>query len=126
MIETLIYVISFFIATPLAATILIYGVSKAIQGNPWKAVHHSVNWSTMLYLIAVPLLLKMIAGYSLIGPMVLVILLIMATLIIYQWKYSQDINFIKAVKILWKILFLLLLIAYILLVLIGIIQKIFF
>ncbi|WP_339227597.1 DUF3397 domain-containing protein [Oceanobacillus sp. FSL K6-2867] len=123
MLEYFIYSIAFFITIPLIATALTYIISVKIHRVKLRALHQAVNWTTILYIIAVSIMLNLIVGSSFTGWMVVLFLIALTSVIISQWKYKNEVVFRKAVKIIWRFAFLLYFMVYILLVFIGIIQQ---
>lgn len=123
MLDYFIYSIAFFITIPLVATILIYIISIKKHGNKLRALHQAVNWTTCFYIIAVSIMLKLIVGSNFAGWMVVLFLIALGSVIIFQWKSQTEIVFRKAIKIIWRLAFLLYFTMYILLTFIGVIQR---
>lgn len=125
MVNYIIYIIAFMITLPFIATILAYIIFKNLYSQQWKAIHQAVNWTTIFYIAAVTLLLTIIFNRGFITIILLVLLCMLAGIIIFQWKVNTEVELKKALKILWRICFLLFLISYIVLVIIGILQRLF-
>lgn len=119
------YSIAFMITLPLAATFIAYIIFNKVFSHKWKAIHHAVNWTTILYIIAVTMLLTIIFDQVFIGIIILLLLSILTGIIIFQWKAHTEVDLKKAVKLLWRISFVLFLTSYMVLVFIGILQRIF-
>lgn len=122
----MVYLISIVIAMPIFATLFIYIISNKIVRHKRKAFHIAINWTTLLYIISTTELLFVIFTKYYIGIIIGIILLILIIVILYQWKTKTEIVFGKAVKVSWRIYFLLFSISYVLLLVIGIIQRIVF
>lgn len=123
MLDFMIYTLSFFITIPFLASLLVYLVSMVLDRNKLKAVHRLVNWTTIFYIIAVTMMLSIIFNLSFIS-IVLILLLSLLTLIIFiQWKTKRDVEITRAVKLLWRISFLLFFVLYSCLLLVGILQQ---
>ena len=123
MLDFIIYTLSFFITIPFLASLLVYLVSMVLDRNKLKAIHRLVNWTTIFYIIAVTMMLSIIFNMGFIG-IVLILLLSLLTLIIFiQWKTKRDVEITRAVKLLWRISFLLFFLLYSCLLLIGILQQ---
>jgi len=123
--EFFIYIIAFFVTIPIIFTFIIYlSFLKIIKHSPKKALHKAVNWSTLFYIIAVIILVQILFDISATGLILILILAILTIVIFFQWKRHTDIQFMKAVKILWKICFLLFLTLYVCFMGIGIIIQI--
>lgn len=126
MFDYIIYFVSFFITIPIFATVLVYMLAvKVLHRKRLTAVHTAVNWTTILYVITVAILFDIIFGYSFIGWLFVIFIILLAMIIIYQWKTHTDVEFLKALRIIWRISFLLFLMLYVILILVGILQRIF-
>ncbi|MBP2077538.1 DUF3397 domain-containing protein [Oceanobacillus polygoni] len=123
MLDFFIYSVAFFITLPLIATTLIYVISIKKHRNKLRALHQAVNWTTILYIVAVSIMLNLIVGSSFSGWMIVLFLIALASVIIFQWKNHTEVVFRKAIKIIWRFAFLLYFTLYILLALIGVIQR---
>lgn len=122
MLDFIIYTISFFITIPLIASLLVYVVSMIIRRNKLKAIHRTVNWTTIFYIIAVTIMLSLIFDRSFIGLVIILHLTMMVIIIFIQWKTKRDVEITRATKLLWRISFLLFFILYNCLMLVGILQ----
>ncbi|AIF45469.1 DUF3397 family protein [Virgibacillus sp. SK37] len=124
--EFIIYLISIFVAVPLLATWFTYLVARKAGKSEIKAVRITVYVTTILYIIAVAMLLKIIFGQTHSGYILVLILSVLCIIIFYQWRYNTEIVISKAIILTWRITFLLFLFAYLLLSLVGVIQRIFY
>ncbi|MFC4023250.1 DUF3397 domain-containing protein [Oceanobacillus longus] len=126
MLNYIIYFISLFITLPIFATISIYLISvKVLHSKKLKAVHTAVNWTTILYIIVVVILFDLIFGRIFIGWIIVFFIISLSIIITYQWKTGTEVELGKAIRVIWRFSFILFLMLYILLVLVGIIQQIF-
>ncbi|GGJ86787.1 hypothetical protein GCM10007063_06640 [Lentibacillus kapialis] len=119
------YFIGFFITLPVLATVIVYVIGRKASRQNQKAVHTAVNWTTLLYIIAVIAMFKTIFGNSYFGIILLIMLMLFAIIVVIQWKVYTEIVFKKVLKVFWRICFLLFLLLYCLLTLTGIILRIF-
>lgn len=126
MLDYLIYFVAFLITFPFVLTFAAYFLFRKVYGHQWKAIHSTVGWTTIGYVAAVPLLFKVLFGHSFIGIVLLLLLIILAIIIYFQWKVHVEVEIKQAIKILWRICFLLFLFLYIVLVFFGIIGWIFY
>jgi hypothetical protein len=124
LIHIIIYLLSFFITVPIVATVILYIIVLKIRRSSKKAVHQAVNWSTIFYIFSVLILVQYLFNISVTGLILVFMLLVLAILIFYQWKTNIDIEIKKALKILWKICFLLFFICHVCFTVIGIIMEI--
>ncbi|MBP1950618.1 DUF3397 domain-containing protein [Virgibacillus litoralis] len=125
MLDFIIYFIGFIITVPVIATWIVYYISLKIYNHKWKAFHIAVNWTTILYIIAVNTLVKEVFGISFFGIVLVILIGIYTIIIIAHWKIYTEVLFSKAFKLFWRICFLLFLILYFCLVFAGIYLRIF-
>ncbi|MGP4106883.1 DUF3397 domain-containing protein [Virgibacillus sp. L01] len=124
--DIIIYFIGLIVTVPIIATWIVYLISMKIYRHKWKAVHNAVNWTTILYIIAVVALVNEIFGISFFGTILVILISIYTIIVVAHWKIYTEVIFTKAFKMFWRICFLLFLMLYICLVLIGIYLRIFY
>lgn len=117
------YTVSIFITLPLFASMLVYIVSMIIERNKWKAIQKLVNWTTLFYIIAVTIMLTLIFGMGFTGIVLITLLAILTCIIFIQWKTRRDVEIRRAVRLLWRISFLLFFVLYGCLMLVGILKQ---
>ncbi|WP_042145022.1 DUF3397 domain-containing protein [Paucisalibacillus sp. EB02] len=122
MVDFFIILLAFFITAPILITILTYYSLKFMYQNPIKAFHKSINWTTIIYIIAVNTLLSYLFEGAYIGYIIVFMLCILTIIVILQWRNNLEINYQKALKLLWRISFLFFFVLYIILVLYGILR----
>lgn len=115
----------FFIAFPVVSTILLYSISTFLYKHRWKAIHLSVQGSAIFYVIAVILLLEKLIQISIIGYALIFIILVLAIILIIQWKTKTEVVLKDGLKVLTRICFLLFGVIYVLLISYEIIQMIY-
>ncbi|SDQ63182.1 DUF3397 domain-containing protein [Virgibacillus salinus] len=125
MLNFIIYFIGFIITVPVIATWIVYLISLKIYNHKWKAFHNAVNWTAILYIIAVNTLVSEVFGISFFGIVLVILISIYTIIIIVHWKIYTEVLFSKAFKLFWRICFLLFSIFYICLVFVGIYLRIF-
>src|SRR5690625_2922010 len=125
MFKITIYFIEFINTLPIITTFLLYWLASKLFKHRLKAVHFVVNWTTLIYIIADLILISILFGLQLTGTLFIISLILLAVIMIIQWKINTDVQFFKAFKILWRICFLVFLLLYICLVLFGIISRIY-
>jgi len=118
-------VISFLIVFPIVATFIVYYISTKFQKNKWRSIHQTVNWTTLLYIVATMILMQMTFGHSFFAYFIVIIICILAVIIIRQWNTKTKIVISLAIKKLWRICFLLFFVFYICLVCFGIFRRLF-
>lgn len=122
----IIYIIAFFISLPFLATWIVYVCSYKLTEQKIKSFHLAVYVTTPLYLVAVTLMIDMVIGISLTGAIVILLLLLLVGVLIFQWRMGTEVLLGKAIRLVWRLMFLLFITLYGLLIFTGIIQRIFF
>lgn len=119
-------VIAILITVPFVPMLILYFITKTITGHQQKAVHVAVNWTTFLYIISSLTMFYIIFGQMFIGIFLIIFLLLFTLLVIAQWRIKTEINFVRTFKIFWRVCFIVFFILYVVLVLIGIVERMFF
>lgn len=125
-IDIFIYFIAFIIMMPLLPTWVLYKIVHNKTRHHWQAIHISIDWTATLYVLAVLSLFNMMFKQLFLGIILIILLLVLTFIIIYQWKENKEIVFSRAIKILWRFIFLLFFVLYIILILIGIVFSVIF
>lgn len=112
MLDVITYTIAFLITVPVLSSLIVYFISMKVEHNIWKSIHRVVSWTTIFYIIAVLIMLQLIFDRSFTGLIFIFLLSILTFIIIIQWKKHRDIQFRIAIKILWRISFLLFFLLY--------------
>lgn len=123
MINYLSIIIALLITFPFIPTIIVYKVSDKIVKHKLRALHIAINWTTILYIFATIRILNMMFDQQFIGIVIGLILVLLAIIIIWQWKIKTEVLLNKALKILWRLCFIVFLFAYLILVVYGIILR---
>lgn len=110
---------------PFVITWLIYKCNRSFKKTRIYAVHKAVTWTTILYILSVMMLCKVIFDAYFIGYISVIHLIFLAIIIIYQRTNHTEVIFEKAVKIVWRSSFLLFSLLYFMLILFGIISRLF-
>ncbi|HLR70660.1 MAG TPA: DUF3397 family protein [Pseudogracilibacillus sp.] len=110
---TMTYIPYIIIGLPIVMTLLIYYVMLRIQGVKWKAIHTSVQWSAIFYMIAVAFLLKMIVNQSVLGYILILLIIMLSIILIIQWKKEMDVVLTNGIRLLLRVSFLLFFILYV-------------
>ncbi|WP_163970755.1 DUF3397 domain-containing protein [Oceanobacillus halotolerans] len=117
------YLLASMIVVPYIMTVVIYLVAKAITKRKWKGIHIAVNWTTVFYILAVLVAFQVIFAQQLVGIILIILLSLLSFIIIIQWKKQSEVVFKKAFRFFWRLCFLLFNVLYIILILVGIVQK---
>lgn len=120
----LILIIAFFTTFPFLATWIMLWIGKKVYpDHKWKAIHFSVNWTTIFYLFAVMTMMKIIFDTYLVSLFLVLLLIILSIIIVVQWRSRMEVLLTRALKQLWRVCFLLSVFFYVTLVVIGIIKE---
>lgn len=125
MLTIITYIIASFITVPILVTYIIYQIGIFFNKSSIRSFHHSVHLTTILYILSTHALVKMLFDTALIGIIFIFILITLSISIIIQWKKDVDISLKRAMKITWRLCFLIFSVTYILLTLGGIIYQIY-
>ncbi|WP_117169812.1 DUF3397 domain-containing protein [Paraliobacillus sediminis] len=115
------YIVAIFITFPIVVTVGLYYILKRIYKHPKKALHRSIAYSTLFYIISVMIMLDHLFQSSYIGSIILFLLVVLMSFVILQWKFTHEIIFKHAFKLFWRSMFLCFFVAYVLLGITGII-----
>lgn len=126
MLDIFSYALAFFIIAPFMVTAIVYFISLKLGIHPVRAFHKAINYSTVVYMISVSMMLKAIFGSYYLAASLTFILLILVTIVIIQWKIHNEILFPKMIKLFWRVSFLIYFMLYVIFIIIGILQRIFF
>lgn len=74
MIQIIIFIVAFFITVPVIATWIIYLISVKTTGKRKKSLYRAVYWTTILYIIAVTILLNIILDQQTVGWVLIMLL----------------------------------------------------
>ncbi|MFJ5761726.1 DUF3397 domain-containing protein [Neobacillus sp. NPDC093182] len=116
-------IITIFLTVPLLGFFIIYVLNKLITKNARKSFHKALDYSTILFIVAVHFLLITIWGKSFFGLILLVLLVIAMFFVVIHWKIKGEIIFTKVFKGFWRFNFLIFFLAYISLTVFGILRS---
>ncbi|MBT2687927.1 DUF3397 domain-containing protein [Bacillus sp. ISL-47] len=121
-------VFSAFIATlvtiPLLGYIAVFIISKQITKNHRRSVHIALDVSTFLFILSVHFLIIVIWDKSYLWMILLSLLVTAVIFVIIQWRVKQEISLRIMFKGFWRFNFLLYFSAYIVLIIIGLVQRV--
>jgi hypothetical protein len=116
-------IITIFLTVPLLGFITIFIVNKLITKNARKSFHKALDYSTILFIMAVHFLVTTIWGKSLFWLILLVLIIIAMVFVLIHWKIKGEIILPKVFKGFWRFNFLIFFIAYVSLTLFGILHR---
>jgi hypothetical protein len=116
-------IITIFLTVPLLGFITIFIINKLITKNARKSFHKALDYSTILFIMAVHFLVITIWGKSLFWLILLVLIIIAMVFVLIHWKIKGEIILPKVFKGFWRFNFLIFFIAYVSLTLFGILHR---
>jgi len=116
-------VITIFLTVPLLGFITIFIINKLITKSSRKSFHKALDYSTILFIMAVHFLVITIWGKSLFWLILLVLIIIAMVFVLIHWKIKGEIILPKVFKGFWRFNFLIFFIAYVSLTLFGILRS---
>ncbi|EFV79520.1 MULTISPECIES: DUF3397 domain-containing protein [Cytobacillus] len=112
------------VTIPLLGYLAVFIISKQITKKHKRSVHIALDVSTLFFILAVHYLIVVIWDKSYLWMIVLSLLITAVTFIIMHWRIKQEINLRALFKGFWRFNFLLYFTAYIVLMLIGLVQRV--
>ncbi|WHY02281.1 DUF3397 domain-containing protein [Neobacillus sp. DY30] len=116
-------IITIFLTVPLLGFFIIYVLSKLITKNTRRSFHKALDYSTILFIVAVHFLLLTIWDKSFFGLILLILLVIAMIFVVLHWKIKGEIIINKVFKGFWRFNFLIFFLAYISLTVFGILRS---
>lgn len=120
--------ISFIIATlvtlPLVGYLLMFIFSKQISKNHKRSVQRAIDFSTLLLIISTHFLVMVIWNQSYLWLILLILIVLAILFVLFHWKFRQEIEYTRVFKGYWRMNFLLFSLAYVVLILFGLVQRI--
>ena len=112
------------VTIPVLGFILIYIISRFAIKNNRKSFFLSVDITTVFFLMAVHYLLLVIVGKSMLWLIILILFIAILLTGFMTWRKSHEIDTVKVLRKSWRFVFLASTVAYFLLLLIGLVQRI--
>lgn len=112
------------VTIPLLGYLAVFIISKQITKKHKKSVHIALDVSTFLFILSVHYLIIIIWDKSFLWMIILSLLITAVIFIIIHWRIKHEINMRVLLKGFWRFNFLLYLTAYIILMLIGLVQRV--
>ena len=111
---------------PIIGYILAFIVAKVTIKHHKKSVLLAVDVTTLILLLSVHHLVKVIFNQSFLGLIILILLVIAACFVLIIYKTKGELELDKVFKGIWRIYFILFVLAYIILMIIGLYKNISF
>lgn len=98
---------------PPILSILIYYVGRYVFKHKRRAFHFTISWTTLLYIVAVTILIDTNFSINLYGIIPIVLLVQLSIILIIQWKNRTEVILSNGLKLLWRFNFLIFIPLYI-------------
>ncbi|WP_077211425.1 DUF3397 domain-containing protein [Bacillus dakarensis] len=118
------FIAATFVTIPLLGYLIIFIVSKQVTKQHRRSVHLALDVSTVLFIISVHFLIVTIWEKSFLWLILLMMSSIGIVVVLAHWKLKQEVDFQKVFRGFWRVNFLLFFSAYMVLIIIGIIQSV--
>ncbi|WP_053362066.1 DUF3397 domain-containing protein [Bacillus sp. FJAT-27251] len=112
------------VTIPLAGYLIMFIFSKQLTGNHRKSVQLAIDFSTLLFIFSVHFLIIMIWGKSFLWLIMLILIFLAVIFVLIHWKLRQEIDFARVFKGYWRFNFLLFFFVYLVLIIVGLYQRI--
>ncbi|MFD0825232.1 DUF3397 domain-containing protein [Neobacillus sp. M.A.Huq-85] len=116
-------VLSVLFVLPPLGFVAAYIIFRMITKSKRKSVHKALDFTTLLFIIAVHFLIVTIWGKSLFWLIIIVLILIAMTFVVVHWKIKGEILFGKVLKGFWRCNFILFFLVYMALTFYGLIHR---
>ncbi|WP_335870511.1 DUF3397 domain-containing protein [Bacillus sp. 2205SS5-2] len=114
----------FLVTMPFLVYFFVFIIMKQSTKNHRKAVNVAIDTSTVFLFFSVHFIILTIWERSYIWLLVLMMLVMATLFVLMYWKVKKEIIFPKLFKGLWRVSFLLLSLAYVFLLLYGVVSRI--
>jgi hypothetical protein len=119
-----VFLIATFVTLPLLGWFVCYIFSLKLTRNKKKAFKISVDFTTFLLIVSCHYLLYEISGKSFLWAIILMIISTGVLFSFLHWKTKEELKLIHIAKGVWRFNFLLFSISYLLLLVLGLTQRI--
>lgn len=113
------------VTMPIIGLIIIYIICKSVISNKKKSFLLTVDLSTILFIISVHFLILVIVGNSYLWLLIIILLLTAMIFVFIHWKVKQEIDTTKVFKGFWRFTFLLFVVSYFVLMVVGLIRRVY-
>ncbi|RFU60320.1 DUF3397 domain-containing protein [Bacillus sp. V59.32b] len=112
------------ITIPFFAYLIFFVIAKQITKNHRRAVHLSMDFSTLLFILSVHYLILAIWGESVFWLLLLIMIALALLVVIVHYKVKGEIVIHKVAKGFWRMNFAFFFCAYFILVLCGLVYRV--
>jgi len=98
---------------PIIFTYIFYKFTYFLSKNKWKAIHLSTQTTAIFYIVAVTLIIHNLFQLNVISYMLIFHIIVLAILLIIQWKTKIEVILLDGLKTLLRLSFLIFFATYI-------------
>ncbi len=117
-------IISAFLLLPYLVFVLLFLVLNKMIRKPKRAFGIAADVTTFILLFAVPIAIEALFDVKTMIYFFCLAIVVSVVLTIYEWKSKKEIELIPLIRKIWRLLFLLLSICYLIVIFLGLILKI--
>ncbi|HJV31606.1 MAG TPA: DUF3397 domain-containing protein [Bacillales bacterium] len=117
-------IIAFLVTIPLFGLFLTYLILIKLTKNRRSSVHKALDYSTILFVLAVHFLILTIWEKSVLWLIVLFMIVLAMVFVFIHWKVKKEIVLKLIFKGVWRVNFLVFFIVYLMLTLYGLVQRV--
>lgn len=123
MFEIFTYFLGIMVTFPVLVTISFYFLFKKIWRNKKQAIHASMQYSALFYVLSVLVIVQYTFDSSYLGLLIIILLVVILLFIAIQWKLTGDIIFKRVWQLFLRTVFLLFFCGYVILIIIALLLK---
>lgn len=97
---------------PFLITYLVYRFEYRRKQDERRATHRSIAYSTLFYMMGTLYIIHIIFAEYFIGYILIGLIVLLAIILITQWKNNNEVILLKGIKILWRFCFLMFFTSY--------------
>lgn len=98
---------------PILLTYVTYKVIYLVYKKKWKAIHLSVQYTAIFYVIAVTIMINVLFQLNVASYMIIFHIALLSILLIIQWKTKTEVMLFDGLKLLFRLSFLIFFLSYI-------------
>lgn len=124
MINFLQSVISFMLVFPIVLFLAVFIISVKVNHKPARAFGNAADIMTFLLFFTVPIAIHSLFQLETAGIIISVALILSVLLTVVEWKSQKEIELLPLLRKIWRCLFLILSLAYIIVLCLGLVLKV--
>lgn len=124
MINFLLSVISFLLIFPIVIFMTVFFISLKVNRRPARAFGIAADTTTFILFFAVPIAIQSLFQLETVGIITSIALIISLILTVIEWKSKKEIELLPLLRKIWRCLFLILSLTYIIVLSLGLVLKV--